>query len=182
MNAEQLERPHEFIDQIGREPIRREWWQKHSGYRLYSHGSQRFGFVRFNIGGSNPRMFAIYALRYRPSDDPEGIFSPEAAPAQHLAIVDPDNDDDIRYALAVLRASYDRTHGIDEATTGDTENTVVNIEELRDLDDTLENLIDRLSAWKEEVEQAFETAERIEAIRTNVEHICAVIDESNKNE
>ena len=39
MNAEQRERPHEFIDRIGREPIERRWWPKHRGY-LLSHISQ----------------------------------------------------------------------------------------------------------------------------------------------
>ena len=53
-------------------------------------------------------MFAVYALRYRHSDDPDGRFSPDADPAQHLGIVSPDDEDEIRYALRVLRASYDR--------------------------------------------------------------------------
>ena len=104
----QRERPHEFIDRIGREPIERRWWPKHRGYILYSYGSQRFGFVRFNVGGRNAGMFAVYALRYRHSDDPDGRFSPDADPAQHLGIVSPDDEDEIRYALRVLRASYDR--------------------------------------------------------------------------
>ena len=182
MNTEQLERPHEFIDQIGREPIRREWWPKHRGYRLYSHGSQRFGFVRFNIRGNNRGMYAVYALRYRLSDDPYGRFSPDAAQAQHLAFVNPHDEEEIGYALGVIHASYDRTVNYDEESSADTVDLIVTMQEMRVLDDTIENLIERLSAWKDEVEQASETVERIETIRTNVEHICAVIDESNKNE
>ena len=108
MSAEQRERPHEFIDRIGREPVERRWWPNHRGYRLYSHGSQRFGFVRFNVEGRNAGMFAVYALRYRSYDDPDSRFNPNAAPAQHFCPVDPRNEEEIRYALRVLRASYDR--------------------------------------------------------------------------
>ena len=109
MDPTQRQRPHEIIDRIGREAIDARAGRD-NGYMLYVRpGSRnRFGYVRFNIQGRNKDMFTLYALRYESVDDPDNRFNHDAAPAQHCHSVWPDDEDGIRYALRVLRASYDR--------------------------------------------------------------------------
>ena len=105
MTGDQEQMAQEFIKRIDRKviPI-----QLGAGYSLRRPDGThyRFGFVRYNIAGSNAGKYNVQAIgSYR--DDPRGKFKGSEKWAQWL--VSPSDEDGIKYAVRVLESCYD--HG-----------------------------------------------------------------------
>ena len=81
---------------------------RHRGYTLRKPGSRAFGYVRFNVRGKSAGKYMVYA--YSPFDDPRVMFQNETeATTNHgwWCVVNPDDEDTIRYVISVLESSYD---------------------------------------------------------------------------
>lgn len=110
-DSRQTERPFELINQLGITEVVPQWLPKHRGYHLRKNG-KAFGFVRFNIAQRNRGRFTVYSYCHHALDDPKTRFQTvrEAQSRFQLhTVVRPDDVEGIRYALRVLRASYERT-------------------------------------------------------------------------
>ena len=93
--------------------INREWtpeWHRGYGCTLRKPGSTQFGFIRRNVAGQNYDRFSVHV--FWPFDDPEGRFVNRSTSAHQNRLwhrfVNPRDEEDIRYAVAVLESAYDK--------------------------------------------------------------------------
>ena len=70
--------------------------------------SPRVGYVRSNVDGDDRGRYRVYA--YEPFDDPRGRFENFSGgdPRGWTCVVDPNDEDDVRYVVSVLESSYDQ--------------------------------------------------------------------------
>ena len=95
-----------FVRLIDREvtPVPRQ-----GGFDLERLGRKpRVGYVRANVGGDDRGRYRVYV--YEPFDDPRGMFEnfSEGHPRGWTCVVDPNDEDDVRYVVSVLESSYDQ--------------------------------------------------------------------------
>ena len=100
MTRDQEQLASEFIEKIAREVVPVDGG-KHNGYHLRRPNGTKFGFVRYNIGGSNPGKYRVYVNGFL--DDPLGIFGQSSG----STLVAPDDGDAVRYVIRVLESCYD---------------------------------------------------------------------------
>ena len=104
-NMNQLELAKDLIGRIERRVCLKE---RDNGYNVKKPGAQLVGFVRFNMARSNAGKYMVYA--YQPFCDPRGMFEncTNGKPSQSWkCVVNPNDEDTIRYVIAVLESSYD---------------------------------------------------------------------------
>lgn len=95
----------QFIDQINREVCPRQT-KDDRHYNLNRPDGTRFGFVRFNIAGSNRNMYTVYADE--PFDDPDGLFENRHADDYSKGWVSFVYPGDENGHVRVLESSYDQ--------------------------------------------------------------------------
>ena len=104
-NAIQDSRAKAFIRRIDRKI---DMVERHNGYDLKKSGSTRVGYVRYNIGGQNRGLYQVYV--YGDFSDPQQRFVNEQASGNRGShcLVNPDDENAMRYAVSVLESSYDQ--------------------------------------------------------------------------
>ena len=105
MTGDQRQFALEFIKKIAREVEPKE---RHNGYNLHRrYNGSKFGFVRYNVKGSNPCKYTFYNHGFL--DDPRGMFvTPEVGnTSKCVGAVAPDDGDAVRYVIMVLESCYD---------------------------------------------------------------------------
>ena len=106
MTKDQKQRALEFIKRIGREVVPVDGGN-HNGYHLRRPDGThyRFGFVRYNISGSNKGKYCVQVIGSY-YDDPRSIFR-SIGKSNVQCYVAPGDEDGVRYAVSVLESCYD---------------------------------------------------------------------------
>ena len=105
MTSDQQHLARDLIARVGRCVHLKE---RHGGYEVCMPGSRQIGHVRFNIGGRDKGRYSVYA--YHPFSDPRGRFQNRTRDRSNRGwrcVVDPGNEEDVRYVIGVLESSYD---------------------------------------------------------------------------
>ena len=81
--------------------------ERHGGHGVCMPGSRQPGRVRFNIGGRDRGRYSAHARH--PSSDPRGRSqnrTRDRSDRGRRCVVDPGNEEDVRYVIGVLESSY----------------------------------------------------------------------------
>lgn len=82
--------------------------ERGGGYEVWRPDSHRIGHVRFNVKGKDQGKYSVYA--YCPFSDPREKFQNNHGNQRNdgwRCVVDPGNEEDLRYVIRVLESSYD---------------------------------------------------------------------------
>ena len=109
MTDDQQQRGESLIARIGRSVQLKE---RVGGYEVWIPDFRRIGHVRFNVKGKDRGKYSVYA--YYPFSDPREKFQNNTGGQSNQGwrcVVDPSNEEDLRYAVRVLESSYDMKQG-----------------------------------------------------------------------
>ena len=105
MTRDQEQMTQEFIRRIGREVSPKQLGAGDS-LRRADGTRYRFGFIRYNVRGSNAGKYMVQAIGYG-RDDPRGKFQGHDTWAWWY--VAPSDEDGVRYAVQILESCYDHS-------------------------------------------------------------------------
>ena len=109
MTSDQQQLAERLITRIGH---RVQMEERGGGYEVWIPGFRRIGHVRFNVKGKDRGKYSVYA--YYPFSDPREKFRNNHGNQRNDGwryVVDPGNEDDLRYVIRVLESSYDMKQG-----------------------------------------------------------------------